>query len=181
MTKKILRGGAITIVMLLAIYALGGLFLPSTWSVTETITIKAPKEKVYAQIANLRNWQNWSPWTKELEPSQVYTYEGPAIGPGAKWLWDGQKMGKGWIEITNANIEKGIDYKLFMEMNDESSTLEGAIHYTSVEDGLNIVWVDKGDVGNSFNNRWMTLLMKMMLGKEKNKGLEKLKFITEKE
>lgn len=177
--KKILRYGLIAIAILLGIYILGALFIPTTWSVTETITIKAPAEKVYEQIANLKNWQNWSPWNKEMDPTQVYTYEGPESGKGAKWLWTGEKMGKGWLEITDASVEKGIDYKLFIDMKDHQSLIDGAMHYTHSEDGLNVVWTDSGDVGNSFNYRWMTLFIKMMLGKEMNKGLEKLKFITE--
>jgi uncharacterized protein YndB with AHSA1/START domain len=176
---KILNYFAVVALSLLAVYVIGGFLLPTAWSISKNTTIKAPAEKVYEQIANLRNWQNWAPWNKDMDRTQVYTYEGPESGVGAKWLWTSEKMGKGWLEITEADPEKGISYRLFIDMDNRQSTINGAINYTKTEDHLNVVWSDQGVVGDNFNERWMTLLIKFMLGKEMSAGLEKLKLITE--
>ncbi len=177
---KILNYFAVVVISLLAVYVIGGFLLPSAWSISKEIVIKAPAEKVYEQIANLHNWQNWAPWNKDMDPSQVYTYEGPESGVGAKWLWTSEKMGKGWLQITESDVEKGIKYLLFIDMDQRQSTINGAINYASSADGLTVVWSDQGEVGNNFNERWMTVLIKFMLGKEMKSGLEKLKLTTEK-
>jgi hypothetical protein len=177
--KKFLQWFLIVVAIIIAIFVIGGLLLPSTWSVTESTTISAPKERVYEQIANLRNWQNWSPWTKESDPSQVYVYEGPEAGEGAKWLWTSEKMGKGHLLIKDADVNKGVSYELFIDMHDSKSTIDGSILYSEANDALNVVWTDKGDSGNDLLKRWFTLGIKYMLSNEMKSGLAKLKKITE--
>lgn len=178
--KKFLKWVSIVVASLLAIFIVGGLLLPSKWSIKETKVINAPAEKLYEQIADLKNWQNWSPWTKASDETAVYTYEGEESGIGAKWLWKSEKMGKGFLEITKAEMSKGIDYTLFIDMNNSPSTILGALHYEAMENGAhNVIWTDEGDAGNNLAKRWMTIVIKYMLGRELEAGLTKLKNLVE--
>lgn len=177
--KKVLNYITAIVIFLLALYVAGGFLLPQTWIATQKITIKASPEKVYEQIADLKNWQNWAPWNKDKDPTQVYTYEGPKMGVGAKWLWTSEKMGQGWLEIKKASPDEGISYELLIDMDGKKSLITGAINYTNTAQGLNVMWIDQGDAGKSFNQRWISLFIKVMIGKEMTAGLEKLKHISE--
>jgi hypothetical protein len=177
--KNILKWVAIAVGSLVTIFLIGGFIIPQHWSVQEHITINAPAEVVYPQIADLKNWQVWSPWTKEKDPTQVYTYEGPDMGVGQKWLWASEKMGKGFLLIKTADPEKGCSYELFIDMNGNQSTILGEITYQKTDDGLEVTWQDQGDSGNNLIKRWMSLFIKPMLSDELAKGLSKLKAVTE--
>lgn len=177
--KNVLKWVAIVIGSLLAIAIIGGFVIPKEWSVNEGITINAPSEVVYAQIADLKNWQNWSPWTKEKDPTQEYTYEGVEPGVGQKWSWTSEKMGTGWLEIKTADPSKGITYELFMDMNGNQSTILGELTYVQTENGLDVVWKDSGNSGNNLIKRWMSLFIKPMLSNEMKAGLAKLKTVAE--
>lgn len=178
--KKFVKWIFIIVAILVAVFFVGGNLIPKTWTVTETISIDATNEVVYEQIADLKNWQNWSSWTKEKDPTQVYTYEGPDMGAGAKWLWTSEKMGTGWLEIKEASVDRGIVYELFIDMGSMQSTIHGEIALARVDDGaLNVIWTDKGDSGSNLIKRWMSLVVKSMLSKELKEGLTKLKSIAE--
>src|SRR5687767_4136933 len=131
---KMLKWLLITVATLAAIFLIGGLLMPKKWTVSESITIKAPAATIYGQVANLRNWQNWSAWTQDKDPTQVYTYEGPDMGVGAKWSWTSQKMGSGWLQIVKADVEEGIEYDLFIDMGDNKSNMHGTMAFSKVED-----------------------------------------------
>lgn len=179
--KKFLKWFLIVLSFLLVVFVIGGLLIPSNWTVSKEITVAASKEDVYEQVANLHNWQNWAPWNKEMDPTQVYTYEGPKQGAGAKWLWTSKNMGTGWLEIKSADEKTGVLYELFLDMNGSTSTMFGNIAYVETDKGLHITWSDEGNSGKNLGKRWLSLLIKPILGKEFEKGLEKLKTVVEAE
>jgi hypothetical protein len=43
-----------------AVLLIGGLVLPSTFTVTRSAVNAAPPEKIYALVADPRGWQRWS-------------------------------------------------------------------------------------------------------------------------
>jgi|SRR5579871_115104 len=176
---KFFKWALIVVAILVAVFVVGGMIIPAKWQVSESITMSSPKEVVYQQIANLPNWQNWSPWTKEKDSTQVYTYEGPESGVGAKWLWTSEKMGQGYLEIKKADPEAGIGYELFIDMNNSRSTINGAMNFAAEGDALKVSWTDEGDSGNNLVKRWFSLFIKGMVAGEMRSGLEKLKAITE--
>ncbi len=88
-------------------------------------------------------------------------------------------MGKGYLEIKEADPNSGIKYELFIDMNNSPSTIMGAMSFSREDDMLKISWTDEGNSGNNFVKRWMSLFIKSMLAKEMNSGLEKLKGLVE--
>lgn len=162
-----------------AIFIIGGFLIPKQWTVARQIVIGAPVEDIYVQVANLKNWQNWAPWNLEKDPTQVYTYEGPEIGVGAKWLWTSEKMGKGYLEVKEANPKTGITYELFIDMNGMQSTMKGVMVFKEQSGDVEVLWTDHGDAGSNLMKRWMSLLIGKMLGEEMESGLNKLKEVVE--
>lgn len=171
----------VSIILILGgIFVAGGLLLPSEWSVSRQITIQAKGEQIYPYVSNFKQWEKWSPWNSTKDPSLKYTYSGAKSGAGAKQTWTSEKMGSGWMLLTAADPQTGVAYELFIDMNGHQSTLHGNIQFTSKDHETTVTWTDHGDAGKSFTNRWMTLLLKPMLGKDIDTGLAGLKSIVEK-
>lgn len=171
--KNISKYLAIVVGSLTAIFVIGGLVIPKEWSVSETITINGDNRVLYQEIADFKNWSHWSPWQEEMAQSQNI-YEGDTLGLGQKLSWVGGNM-KGYMKITKADVNHGISYELFMDMNNNQHTLLGEINYVNTEHGLEVVWQDFGDSGNNLLKRWMTLFIKPKLAKQFKEGLANLK------
>ena len=85
---------------------------PDTFRVQRSATIKAPPEKIYTLINDLRGWSAWSPYEKK-DPAMKRAFSGPPSGKGAVYEWDGNKnVGKGRMEITEATPPGKILIKL---------------------------------------------------------------------
>jgi hypothetical protein len=174
---KFLKWFFIVVAILLAIFILGAFLIPKDWQVSRAVVIKAPVEVIHGYVSDLQAWQKWSPWNQEKDPSLSYKYEG-SPGVGMKSLWTSDKMGSGFMQITQSDPTKGITYDLFIDMGMQSN-LTGSIAYNPVADGIEVTWTDNGNSGNNIIKRWMSLLISSMLGKELEQGLEKLKSLSE--
>jgi len=176
---KALKNILITVAALVGLFIVIGLFLPNTWEVQKSVTMAASKENIYEHVANLAKWLEWSPWNDTKDTSLKYTYEGPEIGAGAQQNWTSDKMGTGWLKITEANPEKGINYDLFIDMGRFQSNLHGEMAFETVDGQTKVTWTDRGENGGNIIRKWMALSMGSMLGKDMEEGLNKLKQIVE--
>lgn len=152
---------------------------PDTFRVQRTATIKAPPEKIFALINDLRSWNLWSPYEKK-DPAMKRTFSGAASGKGAIYEWDGDKnVGKGRMEITEATPSAKILIKL-----DFIKPFEGHnIAEFTMEPGSNgtvVTWAMHGPA--SFMMKVMGLFMDMdnMIGNDFAAGLANLKAAAEK-
>ena len=91
---RILKWGGAALLALVAIVLIGGLVLPSTFTVVRSTVVGAPADRVYALVADPRGWKQWSVWNKR-DPAMKITYSGPASGAGAKWAWHSASEGDG--------------------------------------------------------------------------------------
>jgi uncharacterized protein YndB with AHSA1/START domain len=86
-----------------------------TYTVERSVTIDAPPERIYHQIADFRSWVNWSPW-EGLDPELKRTYSGAESGTGAVYAWSGnRKAGQGRMEITDATEPSRVQIDLAFE------------------------------------------------------------------
>lgn len=85
---------------------------PDGFRVQRSVTIKAPPEKIFPLIADLKAFATWSPYEKK-DPAMKRSFEGPASGPGARYAWDGNKdIGQGSLEVTEAQAPTRVLMKL---------------------------------------------------------------------
>lgn len=175
---KILLG---VVVALVIVFFVGGFMIPPDWMVTRSMTMNATTSKIYPLVSNFKEWDKWSPWNNSKDASLHYTYDGPETGIGAKQSWTSEKMGKGWMQFTNADPQTGVSYELFIDMNGHQSTLQGNLNFKAEGAATMVTWTDHGYSGKSFIDRWMSLFVKPMLGKQFEIGLTNLKAMAEKE
>lgn len=152
---------------------------PDMFRVQRTATIKAPPEKIFALINDLRSWSQWSPYEKK-DPAMKRTFSGTASGKGAVYEWDGDNnVGKGRMEITEATPPGKILIKLdFIKPFEGHNTAEFTMEPRS--DGTVVTWAMYGPA--SFMMKVMGLFMNMdnMIGNDFAAGLANLKAAAEK-
>jgi hypothetical protein len=85
---------------------------PATYSVTRSIAIKAPAERIQPLISDFHNWPLWSPWEK-LDPAMKRTFSGAPKDLGAVYAWEGNKdVGSGRMEVISLTPPTKVGIKL---------------------------------------------------------------------
>ncbi len=141
--------------------------------------IAASPEAIFTQVGNLQGWDNWSPWA-EMDPNMTTTYSGEAGTVGSSYHWTGnRKVGEGKMVITavDAPSTVAIDLSFIKPFKSESVT---ELMITPDGDRSNVTWRMTGE--KSFMVKVMGLFgknMDKMVGPDFEKGLAKLKRITE--
>lgn len=152
---------------------------PDVFRVQRSASIKAPPEKVFAQINDLKAWASWSPYEKK-DPAMKRTFGAVTAGKGAAYEWDGDKnVGKGRMEIIEAAQPSRIVIKLdFFEPFEAHNTAEFTMDGKG--DATTVTWAMYGPA--NFLSKLMGLFLNMdrMIGTDFETGLAHLKSITEK-
>ena len=151
---------------------------PASFRIQRSLRIAAPREKLFAYVADLHNFDAWSPWAP-LDPAMRKTHSGPASGVGAAYEWQGNnKVGHGRMEIVEAVAPERVLIKLdFLKPFEAHNMAE----YLLVEaDGeTEFTWAMYGP--NNFLSKVMGLFFNMdkMVGAQFEQGLRALKTVAE--
>ena len=173
---KIIGIGLAVAVVLLLVYAVTR---PDVFRVERALAIKAPPEKIFPLISDLKGWSAWSPYEKK-DPAMKRSFGAVTAGKGAVYGWEGNKnVGKGNMEITEAVQPSKIVIKLdflepFEAHNTALFTLDGRGETTTV------TWSMSGPA--NFISKLMGIFFDMdkMVGTDFEAGLANLKTIAEK-
>ena len=153
---------------------------PDTFRVQRSLVIKAPPEKLHAQIADLNAWRAWSPYEKK-DPNMKRTLSGAPSGKGAVYEWDGDKnVGAGRMEVTESTSPTKVVIKLdFFKPFEAHNTAEFTL--TPQADGTNVTWAMFGPA--PLINKVMSTFFNLdkMIGDDFAAGLQNLKAIAEKQ
>lgn len=155
----------------------GGLLLSSNFSVTRSVNIQAPPDKIYALMADPRQWKQWTVWNQR-DPSMDITYSGPPSGAGAGWAWKSKTEGDGKMTFTAADPGQRLAYDLYFP--DFGTTSGGELRLKPENSGTQVTWVMNGNMGSNPLFRWMALFADGMVGKDFEAGLSNLKRVAEK-
>ena len=176
MAKKI---AIVVIVIIAGLFVYAGL-QPAEYTVSRSVTVNAPAEKVFPYLNNPALSDQWAPW-KDEDPQVFMKHEGPAEGEGAKSIWQSPgKMGHGSATIIAVQPMRKVGIKLVytkpMEMEQDAEYI-----LEPVEGGSLVTWKVHGT--NNIVGRVMCLFMDMdkMVGGMFEKGLANLKNLAEKQ
>ncbi|MYM66555.1 polyketide cyclase [Pseudoduganella sp. FT55W] len=174
MFKKIIVGISVLILIVLAVAALQ----PATYSVTRSIAIKAPPEKIQPLISDFHNWPLWSPWEK-LDPAMNRTFSGAPKDLGAVYAWKGNKnVGSGRMEVIGLTPAKvGIKLDFYEPM---ASTADTDFVLETKGDVTTVSWTMSGKT--DYIAKLMTIFVSMdsMIGPAFESGLSQMKAVAEK-
>jgi len=171
--KKVLANIFVVLLAIITVLLLVGLFLPRHYRVERSVSINAKLDSVYPLLSGLRHWPEWTVWNQEMDPAVQFTYDSPDSGTGAGYHWTGPKLGRGALKLTKAEPDKGVWYDL--EFNDGQFQSSGSLQLRSGADGVQVVWVNEGDLGKNPVNRYIGLMMDRTIGADFEKGLANLK------
>ena len=170
---KVLKKILIVVGLLLLVLIIVSQFLPSTYHVERSVVIAAKADAVHPWVNNLRKWPEWSAWTAAKDPTLVYQYEGPEEGVGAISKWDAKKMGEGSMKLTASEPGKLVKFDLSFDHGKYLST--GTFNFEPAGDGTKVTWGMDGNVSRNPLDRYFSLLMDSMVGKDFEEGLGNLK------
>lgn len=173
---KILKYVLLVIAGLAIALVLIGFALPSKYSVSRSIDIKAPMIKVYPLVYDPKAWARWSVWNQR-DPGMKITYSGAPAGVGAKWSWESKSEGSGSMEMTRADFDKLIAYKI--KFADFDGVFDGRLEFAPTAGGVKVTWIADGDVGSNPLMHYFALMMDRMLGPDFEGGLKNLKTLAE--
>ena len=176
MFKKI----AIAIVVLIAALLAYAATRPDTFRVERGATIKAPPEKIFALINDLRRWDSWSPWEKK-DPAMKRTFGGDVTsGKGAAYAWEGNSdVGQGRMEIAESVPPSRIRIKLdFVKPFEAHNLVDFTLEPKG--DATSVTWAIHGPSPYISKLVGVFCNMDSMIGKDFEAGLAGLKAIAEK-
>jgi uncharacterized protein YndB with AHSA1/START domain len=148
------------------------------YTVERSVTIEAPPERVYAQIADFHRWTSWSPW-EELDPGMERSYSGAEAGLGAVYAWSGnRKAGQGRMVITDVDAPSRVHIDLSFEKpwrsrNDTVFAIEPTVT------GSRVTWSMTGDKTLMTKVMGLFTSLDKMVGPDFERGLARLKQTTE--
>lgn len=170
-------------VILITVVAAVGLLLiyaatrPDNFRIERSVRIEAPPERVYGLIGDLHQFNRWNPFLRK-DPAAQGTYSGTPSGKGARYAWQGEKVGVGQMEIVDtaapANVTMNLDFiKPFEAHNMADFTLKPEAGATQV------TWAMYGPA--PFLSKLMQVFVSMdrMVGKDFEDGLSNLKTLAE--
>lgn len=171
---RLLKRLALALGGLVALFLLGGLFLPSTWQTERSADIEATPEVLLPLIDTPKRWMEWAPWNMERYPGMSVQYEGEERGTGARWNWTGEDSGKGSMTIRKSD-PSGVEFELQFE---DFTPSKGAFRFQPNGEHTTVTWSMWGDNGNNLVGRYFALLMDSMLQKDFEAGFTKLKVLA---
>lgn len=160
---------ALAVIILLAVAATK----PNTFSLSRTTMIKAPPDVIFPLINDLHGFNIWNPFAKK-EPAIQQSYSGPENGVGARYAWEGKKVGVGSMEIAESTPPSRVSMKLdfvkpFEAHNIADFTLEPKA------EGTQVTWRTHGPANFMTKLIHTVISMDRMVGKDFEAGLADLK------
>lgn len=152
---------------------------PDSFRIERSALIKAPPEKIFAQVNELKAWAAWSPWER-IDPAMKRTFSGPGAGKGAAYAWEGNKdVGSGRMELIESVPASKIAIKLdFFKPFEAHNTAE--FSFARQGEATTVTWTMYGP--SPYMSKLISLVFNMdrMVGGQFETGLANLKTISEK-
>ena len=153
---------------------------PDSFRVQRSVGIKAPPQKIFPLIDDLKAWAGWSPYEKK-DPAMKRTFGPITVGKGATYEWEGNRnVGQGRMEILEATAPGKVLIKLdFLKPFDAHNRAEFTLEPKG--DTTLATWAIYGP--SAFVTKVMGLFIDMdsMIGKDFEAGLADLKAAAEKQ
>ncbi len=152
---------------------------PDDFKISRSANIKAPPEKIFALINNLRQFDTWNPFAKQDATIQL-SYTGPESGQGAKSTWTSKgSAGAGTLEVTGGNAPSEV--KMLLHMTSPIEARNDIVFALQPREGsTDVTWTMSGK--QPFIGKVISTIMSMdkMVGGPFEKGLADLRTLAEK-
>lgn len=178
---KILKYLLLSLLGLVILVLVIGLFLKKEYSVEREIIIDKPSSEVFSYVKYLKNQDNYSTWAT-MDPAMKKEFKGTdaTVGFVAAWESENPDVGKGEQEITGIEENMRIDYELRFiepfETKDHTYLITKSVNDSSTS----VIWGFDGKMNYPSNIVMLFMDFDKMLGDDLEGGLRNLKSILEK-
>lgn len=147
----------------------------SRFSLSRSIIIDAPLEKVFSTVQDFATWGHWSPWLC-AEKDATVKVSGDGKHEGDTYFWSGEMVGEGILEHKKIVEYKIIDQEIRFTKPFKSTS---RVYFTfeKVTDGTKVEWFLEGRL--PFFLFFMKKMMLAMMGNDYERGLGMLKAYVE--
>lgn len=152
---------------------------PDAYSVSRSLLINAPADKLHAIINTPREFERWSPYSPK-DPQMKNTYSGPASGVGARNDFVGNsQVGAGSVEIVRSSAPSEVAMQLTML---KPFAAQNEVIYSLVPQGsaTQVTWAMTAKQPYFAKIIGIFINMDNMVGKDFADGLARLKALAEK-
>jgi len=156
----------------------GGLLLPSQYKIERDIFINGSISDIENHIIDLRKWEEWSYMSSRKDTTIKFNYQQNNVGPYSSAKWKSDFMGEGILRVYDYKPAKNIYYEIEIQENDHK--INGIFFIDSTNQGVNVKWLDYGDLGINPIARIFGLFMEKYIGQDQENSLKELKKIIEK-
>jgi hypothetical protein len=174
---KTIAVAAILLVAAIAVILAYAATRPDRFRVARFADIKAPPEKIFPLINDLKSFNGWNPFDKQ-DPDIKGAYSGPQQGKGATYAFESRQAGTGSLEILDATPPATLTMRLLMS---RPIAADNRVDFTLDRqgDGTRVTWAMEGAV--PFIGKVLHLIFNMdkMVGGQFERGLTDLKAIAE--
>lgn len=140
-------------------------------------TINAPVKTVFDVMNDLGQLDTWSPFVA-MDKTVTSTISSPAKGVGAVYAWDGKRIGKGTMTITQATKPNRIAMDMVFNNNKTETALSEYL-LTELDGATVVTWAMSGERGMGGHLMALVLGMDNMMKKNFADGLSSLKKLIE--
>lgn len=169
---------AVIVVVVIAGVLIYATTRPETFRVERTVAMKAPPDKIYPLINDLKAWTAWSPYEKK-DPAMKRTYGAVTAGKGATYAWEGDKnVGQGSMEIIESSPGKVVIKLDFLKPFEAHNTGEFLLRPKG--DVTDVTWAIYGPSPYMSKVIGTFVDFDKMIGKDFEQGLADLKAVVEK-
>jgi effector-binding domain-containing protein len=173
---KALKVLGVAILLLIVLFFVVSLFLPSKLHVEDSILIHNKAAVLFKQVNNYKNWESWSPW-RESDPAMQTVYQGPAFGVNSSYSWRSKVHGDGKLTIIESIPYTRVSNELVFIGGPEKSRSDFTFEETA--DGTKVTWsLDIPHLTYPVE-RYFGLVMPKTMKKFFKSGLENLKKVSE--
>jgi len=178
MLKAVVVIAVVIVVALVAVLAYAAT-KPDTFRLSRSTSIKAPPEKIFPFLNDLRSFATWSPYEKK-DPAMKRTFGGASSGKGATYDWDGDKnVGQGRLTIAESSPPSKVTMNLdFLRPWEAHNVVEFTLEPKG--DTTNVTWAMQGPAPYMAKVMHVFMNMDRMVGDDFEAGLANLKTLAEK-
>jgi uncharacterized protein YndB with AHSA1/START domain len=172
--------GYVVLALVLAVAALAvfaAITKPDTFQVERRLVIKAPADKLWPLVSDLKGFHQWNPFGAK-DPSAKITFSASTSGPGARYAWESPVIGVGSMEVAEVQDQRLARYKLDFLKPFEAHN-QAAFALSPAAGGTEVRWTMKGPAPLVSKIMDVVFNMDRMVGTDFEAGLAKLKTLAE--